>query len=104
MSNEFVRNFVKLGKSFMETFEMLKTAFGNEALGRTQTYEWWKRFKDGRTSSDDDPHSGQLSVSKTAEIVAEVREVIHFNRCLTVREVAEEASISKTVMKFLCRI
>jgi hypothetical protein len=28
---------VKLGKSFMETFEMLKTAFGNEALGWTET-------------------------------------------------------------------
>jgi hypothetical protein len=46
---------VKLGKSFTETFAMLKTAFGNEALGRIQTYEWWKRFKDGRTSTDDDP-------------------------------------------------
>jgi hypothetical protein len=34
---------------------MLKTEFGNEALGRTQTYEWWKRFKDGRTLTDDDP-------------------------------------------------
>jgi hypothetical protein len=31
----------------METFEMLKTAFGNEALGLAQMYEWWKRFKDG---------------------------------------------------------
>jgi hypothetical protein len=29
---------VKLGNSFTETFEMLKTAFGNE---------WWKRFKGG---------------------------------------------------------
>jgi hypothetical protein len=34
---------------------MLKTAFGNEAFGLTQTYEWWKRFKDGQTSTDDDP-------------------------------------------------
>jgi hypothetical protein len=45
---------VKLGKSLTETFEMLKTAFGNEALGRPQTYEWWKRFRGGRTSTDDD--------------------------------------------------
>jgi hypothetical protein len=50
----FVKCCVKLGKSFTETFEVLKTAFGNEALGRTQTYEWWKRFKDNRTSTDVD--------------------------------------------------
>jgi hypothetical protein len=54
----YVKFCVKLGKSFMETFEMLKTAFGNEALGRTQTYEWWKRFKGGRTSAGDGPCSG----------------------------------------------
>jgi hypothetical protein len=35
---------VELGKSFTETFAMLKTAFGIEALVRTQKYEWWERF------------------------------------------------------------
>jgi hypothetical protein len=54
---------VKLGKSFTETFEMLKTAFWNETLGQTQTYECWKRFKGGQTSTDDDPRSGQPSKS-----------------------------------------
>jgi hypothetical protein len=49
---------VILGKSFIETFEMLKTAFVNEALGWTQTYERWKCFKDGRTSTGNDPCSG----------------------------------------------
>jgi hypothetical protein len=46
---------VKVGKSVTETFEMLKISFGEEAICRTQTYEWWKRFKEGRTSVDDDP-------------------------------------------------
>jgi hypothetical protein len=72
---------VKLGKYFMEMFEMLKTAFGDEALGRTQTYDWWKHFKDGETSTDDDPWSGRHSVSKIDEIVAKV---IHYNLRLTV--------------------
>jgi hypothetical protein len=49
------RNCVKLRKSFTVTYKMLKRAFENEALGRTQMYEWWKRFKDGRTSADDPP-------------------------------------------------
>jgi hypothetical protein len=88
---------LKLGKSFTETFEMLRTEFGNEALGRTQTHESWKRLKDGRTSTENDPRSRLPSVSKTDEIVAKVKKVISSNCRLTVREVAEEASISRTV-------
>jgi len=88
---------VKNGKSVTETFKMLKKAFREEAMGRTQTYEWWKRFKGGRTSVHDDPRSGRSSTSKTDDNVAKVREVIRSNRRLTVRDVAEEVSISKTV-------
>jgi len=55
-SNEFVVKFcVKIGTSVTETFEMLKIAFREGVMGRTQMYEWWKRFKEGRTSVDDDP-------------------------------------------------
>jgi len=54
---------VKMGKSVTETFEMVKIAFREEAMGRTQTYEWWKRFKEGRTSVKDDLRSGRLSTS-----------------------------------------
>jgi len=75
---------------------MLKIAFREEAMGRSQTYEWWKRFNEVRTSVDDDPRSGRPSTSKT-DNVAKVREVIRSNRRLSVREVAEEVSISKTV-------
>jgi len=74
-------------------------------MRRTQTYEWWKRFKEGRTSVDNDPRSGRPSTSKTDDNVAKVREVIHSNRRLAVREVAEEVSISKQyAMKFLPKI
>jgi len=76
---------------------MLKIAFRKEAMGRTQTYEWWKRFKEGRTSVDDVPRSGRPSTSKTDDNVAKVHEVIRSNRRLTVRKVAEEVSVSKTV-------
>jgi len=86
-----------MGKYVPETFEMLKMALREEAMCRTQTCQWWKRFKEGRTSVDDDPRSGRPSTSKTDDNVAKVREVIRSNRRLTVREVAEQVSISKTV-------
>ena len=53
----------KLGKTFSETLEMLKQAFGNESMGRTQTYVWCKPFKDGRTSIEDASRSGRASTS-----------------------------------------
>ena len=34
------RTCVKIGKPATETFEMLKIEFGEEAMCRTQTYEW----------------------------------------------------------------
>ena len=92
---------VKIGKSVTETFEMLKITFGEEAMCRTQTYEWWKRFKEGRTSVDEDPRSGRPSTSKTDDNVVKAREVIRSNRRLTVRDVAEEVSQKQCAMKFL---
>ena len=54
-------------------------------------------FQRGWTSVDDDPRSGRPLTSKTDDNVVNVREVIRSNRRLTVRGVAEEVSISKTV-------
>jgi hypothetical protein len=31
----------------METHRMLKEAFGDNALGQTLTYKWFKHFKNG---------------------------------------------------------
>jgi hypothetical protein len=39
---------VKLGKSATETYDLLKKVYGYECLSRTQVFEWFKRFKEGR--------------------------------------------------------
>ena len=48
----------KLGKTATECYEMLKTAFGEQAMGRSQKFQWFSRFKAGRTSTEDDESSG----------------------------------------------
>jgi hypothetical protein len=35
----------KLCKTVSETHSMNEEAFGDNTLGQTQTYEWFKRFK-----------------------------------------------------------
>ena len=67
---------VKLGKTFTETLEMLRKAYGDPALSRTTVYEWFKRFKEGRESLDDDERSGRPASSRTDESVEKIRELI----------------------------
>jgi hypothetical protein len=55
---------------------MLKEAFGDNAIGLTQTYECLKCFKKERMSVDNDEHSGRPSTETTIENVAEVQEAI----------------------------
>ena len=52
----------KLGKSASETFELIKQAYGDDALSRTRDFEWHKVFKEGRELDQD--HSNRCSVAK----------------------------------------
>ena len=45
---------VRLGKTGSETSEMLKQAFGDSCMSRSRTFEWFGRFKNGRTSTAND--------------------------------------------------
>jgi transposase len=67
---------VKLGKTPTETYEILQTAYGDEAVSRNSVFEWFKRFKDGREDLQDDPRSGRPSTSRNADTIANVREMV----------------------------
>ena len=66
---------LKLGKTATECYEMLKTAFGEQAMGRSQTFQWFSRFKAGRTSIDDNERSGRPVSSSTPEMIDSVRQI-----------------------------
>ncbi|KAJ8962618.1 hypothetical protein NQ318_001011 [Aromia moschata] len=46
---------VQLGKTFTETYAMLKEVYENECLSPTQVSEWLKRFKEGLETTEDWP-------------------------------------------------
>ena len=56
---------VKLGKSIIETYNLLKKIYGDECLSHTQVFNWFKRFKVGREELGDDQHPTCPSTSKT---------------------------------------
>jgi len=84
----------KIGKTATETYQLLQQAYGKDAMGRTQVFDWFRRFKEGRTSVESDPRLGRASTSRSEEMIAKVRTVIPNNRRLTVREIADDCGIS----------
>ena len=54
---------VKLGKSATETYDLLKKVYGDECLSRTQVFEWFKRFEEGREEIGDDQRPGRPNTS-----------------------------------------
>ncbi|GBN89471.1 hypothetical protein AVEN_14452-1 [Araneus ventricosus] len=70
---------VSLEKSPSETLEMLKKAYGNDAMKKTTVYERHKRFREGRTNIDD-PRTGRPSSSTADENVERVREIVRVDR------------------------
>ena len=55
---------------------MLKTAFGEQAMGRSQTFQWFSLFKAGRISTDDDERSDRPVSISTPEMNERVRQII----------------------------
>jgi hypothetical protein len=67
----------KLGKTALEMHEMLKTAFGDNAMGRAQTCEWFSRFKRGETSVKDSEHSGCALTGHSDENMEDVCKIVN---------------------------
>ena len=58
-------------------------------MRRTQVLLWYKVFKEGRESVNDDARRGRSSASTPDENMEAVKKMILDNRLLTIREVDE---------------
>ena len=84
---------VRLGKTGSETFEMLKQAFGDSCMTRSQTFEWFGRFKNGSSSTANDDRSGQPSMATTPSKLEQVRAAVNQDRCCTIHDLCAEVGI-----------
>jgi len=87
----FIKFCFKIGKTATKTYQLLQQANGEDAMGCTQVFDWFHRFKEGRTSIESDPRSGQPSTSRN-ETIAKVRTIVRNNRRLTVQEIADDCA------------
>jgi hypothetical protein len=65
---------------------MLKKAYGDNCLSKTQAYEWYKAFKDGREVIENLPRSGCPSTSTNDENVEKVKKLVFENRRISVKK------------------
>ena len=70
----------KLGKMGTETHEMLVQVYGTETMSRKYVYDWFKCFRDGKETTEDEPRSGQLSTSRTPDMIERVRQMLAQDR------------------------
>ena len=83
-----------LGNSAAETVLMLQEAFEEEALSKTQVYEWYSQFKGGEMSCEDQPISGRPSTCRKDENLEKVRNPINADRRRTIDEISEVTGLS----------
>ena len=76
----------KIGKTATETYQLLQQAYGEDAMGCTQEFDWFHRFKEGRTSVLREPRSGRLWTWRNEEMIAKVRTMVSNNGRLTVQD------------------
>ena len=90
---------VKFGKFATETYDLLKKVYGDECLSRTQVFEWFKRFKEGREEIWDDQRSSRPSTSKTDANIEKVGEIVQQNHRQSIQAVAELINIDKETVR-----
>ncbi|GFW23230.1 protein GVQW3 [Trichonephila clavipes] len=88
----------RFGHNATETFSKLQQAYGYRVLSRVEVFRWFKAFSEGREPFEDEPRSGGPSVSKTAENVVRVQDLVRSDRRLTVRMIGEELNLNHTTV------
>ena len=73
---------------------MLKVANGDCTVSQKSIYEWYKLFTKGQEEVNDDARPGRPSTSTTNEDTEAVKKIVMENSRITIREVAEDVSVS----------
>jgi len=90
---------VKIGKSASETLALLTVAYGEYSMKKSSVFEWHRWFKEGREDVQDDPRSGQPKTQRTDENVDRVGTLVHSDRRLDVRVIAEELNMNRETVR-----
>ena len=91
----FIKFCVRNRISFAEMLRILQKAFNDQALSKTRTFERNKMFREGRERVEDKERPRRPSTSTIEQHVNQIKELVHKNRRLTIRDIADTIGISK---------
>ena len=91
---ENIKFCMNLGKTGVDTFEMIRRAYGNEAMSLAMCFEWHASFKRGRTLLEDDERSWRTSTSSTHKNVETIRRLVHEDHRRTIKDIAAIVIVS----------
>ena len=77
---------------------MIKSAYGDDAMGQSSVFEWHKLFREGREQVEDDQRSGRPSTSKSDENLVKVKNLLSSDCRLSVRMISELLHLPKTTV------
>jgi len=86
----------KIGKTFIETFQLMKQVCGDDCLSRSRVHEWFQRFQSGREDIHDDEHVGQPKSVITENSTETLRQFIKKQPKSSLKFMEIELNISKT--------
>ena len=84
---------VGLNKTPSETFKMLQNSSTTKKCCRALVFKWHQRFRDGRSSIEDDNRCGRPAVVK-GSIMEKVKEMVYTDRRHTLRSLASTLHVS----------
>jgi hypothetical protein len=84
---------VKMGNGVSETLALLTLAYGEYAMKISSVFEWHRRLKEGQESVHYLPRSGQLKPQRTDANLNRIRTLVHSDRRLGVRQIAEKLNM-----------
>ncbi|KYN33876.1 hypothetical protein ALC56_11689 [Trachymyrmex septentrionalis] len=91
-----VKFLVKLKKTPTECYKLLKEAYG------ARVFEWYKRFSEGRESTEDDQRPDRPVFVSAPQTVTKINEIVRGDRRMSIRMIAETVNADKeTVRKIL---
>ncbi|XP_039951452.1 protein GVQW3-like [Bactrocera tryoni] len=80
--------------SCADTLKMLQKNFGESALSKTPTYEWYRAVKGGRETVEDLTRFERPSSSMTDVNVEKMKEIVAENGHVSLREIAHKVEMS----------
>lgn len=69
-----------------QCIDRLQSAFGEEALSPSTVYDWYAKFKRGRTTLSDEPKEGRPVTAVTPANINAVRKLLEEDRCTSYSE------------------